>query len=55
LIADRYLSSDEKIGLAALDEFNFRKMGLGVSTLILTILAFSLWLKIKEIDKKQKY
>ncbi len=45
----------EKIGLAALDEFNFRKMGLGVSTLILTVLAFSLWLKIKEIDKKQEY
>ena len=45
----------KKIGLAALDEFNFRMMGLGVSTLILTILAISLWLKIKEIDKKRKY
>ena len=49
------LGNAEKIGLAALDEFNFRKMGLGVSTLILTILVFSLWLKIKEIDKKHKY
>ena len=43
----------ESIGIAALREFGKRKLGLGISTLIITILAISLWLKIKEIEKRQ--
>ena len=42
----------ETIGLSAIDEFEFRKKGLGIATLIITILGVSLWLKIKELEKK---
>ncbi|HSQ74936.1 MAG TPA: cytochrome c3 family protein [Bacteroidota bacterium] len=38
----------------AIDEFYFRRIGLGVSTLIITILALSLWLLIRRIETKAK-
>ena len=37
---------------AALDEFVFRRTGLGVSTLIITVLAVALFLTIRRIEKK---
>ncbi len=37
---------------AALDEFAFRRTGLGVATLIITILAVGLFLTIRRLDKK---
>ncbi len=36
----------------AIDEYYFRRIGLGVSTLIITILAISLFLYIRRIEKK---
>jgi predicted CXXCH cytochrome family protein len=38
----------------AIAEFYFRRKGLGVSTLIITILVILLYLKVKEIEKKQQ-
>ncbi len=37
----------------AVDEYYFRRWGLGVSTLIISILALSLYLTIKRIEKRQ--
>ena len=38
----------------AIDEFYFRRIGLGVSTLIITLLAISTWLLIRRIERKAK-
>jgi predicted CXXCH cytochrome family protein len=38
---------------AAIHEFYFRRMGLGVVTLIITVLAVSLYLMIRRIEKRQ--
>ncbi|HTX17225.1 MAG TPA: cytochrome c3 family protein [Bacteroidota bacterium] len=40
-------------GQAAIDEYYFRRVGLGVATIIITILATSLYLFIRRIEKKQ--
>jgi hypothetical protein len=40
-------------GRSALEEYLFRRIGLGVSTLILTILAVSLWLFIRRMERNQ--
>ena len=37
----------------AIDEYYFRRMGLGVSTLIISALALSLFLFIRRTEKKQ--
>ncbi len=47
-------SEVEKEGKAAVDEYYFRRWGLGVSTLIITILGVSLFVFIKRIEAKQK-
>jgi len=41
-------------GNEALDEFYFRRWGLGASSLIITFLVVSLYMKLKKIEKKQK-
>jgi predicted CXXCH cytochrome family protein len=38
----------------AVDEFYFRRAGLGVATLIITVLAISLYLMIRRIERRQK-
>ena len=38
----------------AIDEFYFRRWGLGVSTLIITVLAVSLYLTVRRIERKQR-
>ncbi len=42
-----------KAGTDAINEYYFRRWGLGVSTLIITILAIALYLKIKQIEKRK--
>ncbi len=44
-----------KAGWAALDELQFRRKGLAVSIILISILALGLYLKIKEIDKKHPF
>ncbi len=41
-------------GYEAIEEFYFRRLGLGASTLIITILTVALYLKIRNIEKRQK-
>jgi hypothetical protein len=38
----------------AIDEYFFRRIGLGISTLIITILAISLYLFIRRIERNQQ-
>jgi predicted CXXCH cytochrome family protein len=40
-------------GQASIDEFFFRRYGLGIATLVITVLAFALWAYIKRIEKEQ--
>ena len=42
-----------KLGQKELDDYDFRRFGLGIATLIITLLAIALYLKIKEIEKEQ--
>lgn len=41
-------------GKSAIGEYSFRRKGLGVSTLFITLLAVALYLKIRQIEKKQE-
>jgi predicted CXXCH cytochrome family protein len=41
-------------GHRAVDEYYFRRVGLGIATVIITILAISLYLLIKKIERKQQ-
>jgi predicted CXXCH cytochrome family protein len=48
------IASSEKIyeaGQAKIDDYYFRRKGLGIATLLITILAFALYLKIRSIEK----
>jgi hypothetical protein len=38
----------------AIDEYYFRRWGLGISTIIISIVAFSLYLTIRQIERRQK-
>lgn len=40
-------------GQAGIDEFFFRRYGLGIATLVISVLAFALWSYIKRIEKEQ--
>jgi predicted CXXCH cytochrome family protein len=44
----------ESEGQAAIREYSFRRIGLGVATIIITILTISLYLFIKRIERKQQ-
>jgi predicted CXXCH cytochrome family protein len=39
---------------AAIDEYAFRRMGLGIASIVITILAISLYLFIKRIERRQR-
>lgn len=41
-------------GRAAIDEYYFRRIGLGISTLIITILVMSLYLFIRRLERRQQ-
>jgi len=41
-------------GEEAIHEHRFRRQGLVVSTLIVTLAAFLLWLKIRQIERRQR-
>jgi hypothetical protein len=41
-------------GEEAVKEYYFRRWGLGVSTVFITILCITLYLKLRKIEKKQK-
>ena len=41
-------------GQHAIDEYYFRRWGLGIATVIITIVAFSLYLTIRMIERKQR-
>jgi hypothetical protein len=49
------ITSNAKItGEEAIKEYYFRRWGLGISTVFITILSVALYLKIRKIEKKQK-
>ena len=37
-------------GEKIIDEYHFRRKGLGIATIIITILAVLIWLKIREVE-----
>lgn len=41
-------------GKAAIDEYSFRRKGLGISTLFITLLAVALYMKIRQIERRQQ-
>lgn len=41
-------------GNAAIEEYSFRRKGLGISTLFITLLAVALYIKIRQIEKGQQ-
>ena len=43
----------KKEGLEAIDDYYFRRQGLAVSTIIVTVLIIGLYIKLKKLDKKQ--
>lgn len=47
-------SKAKNAGLSSIDNYFFRRKGLGVVTIIITIFAFALYLKIRQIEKKKK-
>ncbi|OYV86185.1 MAG: hypothetical protein B7Z63_04390, partial [Ignavibacteriae bacterium 37-53-5] len=50
----KIVSAAQKSALGAVDEYYFRRHGLGVATLIITLLAVLLFLKIRQIERKAK-
>ena len=38
----------------AIYEYKFRRVGFGIATLVITCLAFLLWMKIKQIERKNR-
>ncbi len=48
------LAAAEKAGAEAVHDYYFRRQGLAVSTLIVTLVVVLLWLKIRQIEKEQK-
>jgi len=42
-----------KTGESAIEDYYFRRIGLGISTLIISVLALGLYLKIRKIEKKR--
>jgi predicted CXXCH cytochrome family protein len=46
------VSKVKQEGVAAVDEYYFRRMGLGIATIIVTILVFGLYFKIRKMESK---
>jgi predicted CXXCH cytochrome family protein len=51
LVVTRLVQSEAQ---QAIDEYYFRRIGLGIATLIISIVAISLYITIRKIEKKQK-
>jgi len=54
VIAESGIATAEKVykvGQSKIDDYYFRRKGLGIATLLITILAIAIYLKIKSIDK----
>jgi len=47
------IGKSKKAGIDAVDDFYFRREGLGIATLIVTILVIGLYFKIKKMEKKK--
>jgi hypothetical protein len=41
-------------GIQIIDDYYFRRKGLGIATAIITLLAILIWVKIRRIDRKQR-
>ncbi len=50
----KIVAAAQQSALAAVSEYYFRRHGLGVATLIITLLAVLLFLKIRQIERRQK-
>lgn len=48
----KIVADAQKSALSAIDEYYFRRQGLGVATLVITLLVILLYLKIKQIERK---
>lgn len=48
------IASARTVGEAAIHEYHFRRRGLAISTLIVTVLAVLLYLKLRQIERGQK-
>lgn len=56
-VIDRGLAASADVNREAkeaIDEYYFRRIGLGVSTLIITVLGLALYLKIRRIDRNSR-
>ncbi|MBI5836542.1 MAG: cytochrome c3 family protein [Candidatus Eisenbacteria bacterium] len=51
----KVVSAARAAALAAIREYHFRRQGLGVATLIITALVVLLYLKIRQIERRQKH
>ena len=48
----KIVADAQKSALSAIDEYYFRRHGLGVATLVITLLVVLLYLKIRQIERK---
>ncbi len=48
----KIVGDTQKSALSAIDEYYFRRQGLGVATLVITLLVILLYLKIRQIERK---
>jgi len=46
------INKAEITGQDAIDEFYFRRIGLGISTILVTLLVIGLYIKLKKVEKK---
>ena len=46
------ISKVKEEGIAAVDDYYFRRLGLGISTIIVTFLVIGLYFKIRKLEKK---
>jgi len=46
------VNKSKKTGTEAIDEFYFRRIGLGFSTIVVTLLVIGLYIKLKKVEKK---
>ena len=46
------VSKAKQAGIDAVDDYYFRRVGLGIATIIVTILVIGLYIKIRRLEKK---
>ena len=49
----KIISKSKKAGVDAIDDYYFRREGLGIATLIVTVLVIGLYFKIRKMEKKK--